>query len=107
MNPAYLCRKHLLGEHRELHAIWTVIKENKKGYLRHPETIRWKNKMPALYKRHELLVKEMETRGYKHHSPLSLVGIKGIDNQVEFVDKPTEQFQILQEKNCECLLIID
>lgn len=40
ISPGKLCKNHLLGEHRELHAIWTVITENKKGYSKHPETIR-------------------------------------------------------------------
>jgi hypothetical protein len=47
-----LCRNHLLGEHRELHAMWVVITQNKKGYSKHPETIRWIGKLRALYLRH-------------------------------------------------------
>ena len=41
VNPGYLNRQSLLGEHRELHAIVSIIKNNKKGYSRHPETLRW------------------------------------------------------------------
>ena len=26
-----LCRNHLLGEHRELHAIWSILTTGKKG----------------------------------------------------------------------------
>lgn len=70
ISPAKLCKNHLLGEHRELHAIWAIITENKKGYSKHPETIRWVGKLGALYFRHEQLVKEMKDRGYNHHSPL-------------------------------------
>ena len=51
-----LCRNHLLGEHRELHAIWSILINNKKGYAHHPETVRWKGKQKALYLRHEQLV---------------------------------------------------
>ena len=68
--PKVLCRQHLLGEHREIHAIWSIITKNKKGYINHPETIRWKGKLKALYKRHEDIVKEMINRGYNHNSPL-------------------------------------
>lgn len=25
IHPSLLCRKHLLGEHRELHAIWSIL----------------------------------------------------------------------------------
>jgi hypothetical protein len=55
-----LCRNHLLGEHRELHAIWSVLVNGKKGYSRHPETLRWKGKLKALFGRHEALVMENE-----------------------------------------------
>ena len=65
-----LCRQHLLGEHRELHAIWSILTKNKKGYSHHPETNRWQGKLKALYLRHEKLVKEMQKRGYLHHSNL-------------------------------------
>jgi hypothetical protein len=72
-----LCRQHLLGEHRELHAIWTVITKNKKGYSQHPETKRWRGKLKALYFRHEAQVKEMVKRGYRHFSPLNKKLAKG------------------------------
>ncbi len=54
-----LCNNHLLGEHREIHAIWMILTENKKGYSHHPETLRWKGKRLALYNRHETIVAEM------------------------------------------------
>src|SRR5579872_4752009 len=63
-----LCRQHLLGEHRELHAIWNVLTKGKKGYRRHPETLRWQGKLKALYKRHEEQVRELRARGYEHRS---------------------------------------
>jgi hypothetical protein len=47
--PEKLCRDHLLGEHRELHEIWSILINNKKGYARHPETLRWKGKQRAVY----------------------------------------------------------
>ena len=74
ISPKKLCRNHLLGEHRELHAIWVVLVRHKKGYSRHPETLRWKNKLAALYARHELLVMEMTARGYRHYSSLGING---------------------------------
>jgi len=69
--PKKLCRAHLLGEHRELHAIWSVIVNGKKGYARHPETLRWKGKLKAFFERHEALVVEMSNRGYRHRSLLA------------------------------------
>lgn len=67
---ASLCRQHLLGEHRELHAIWSVLTKRKKGYANHPETKRWRGRLAALHRRHEEQVAEMERRGYRHLSPL-------------------------------------
>jgi len=41
INPGYLNRQSLLGEHRELHGIISIIVNKKKGYANHPETVRW------------------------------------------------------------------
>ncbi|UCD87532.1 MAG: hypothetical protein JSV01_07210 [Desulfobacterales bacterium] len=38
--PEKLCRHHLLGEHYELHALWAILTRGKKGYSKHPETMR-------------------------------------------------------------------
>ena len=100
--PRKLCRQHLLGEHRELHAMWTVITENKKGYSKHPETLRWKGKLNAMYLRHEELVLEMHNRGYNHHSPLDKRKATGKSIQDIFVDTPSRQIEILKEKKCDC-----
>jgi len=102
--PEKLCRNHLLGEHRELHAIWAVLTENKKGYSRHPETLRWKGKLRALYLRHERLVEEMIKRGYCHKTPLSKKMAEGRCKQDEYVDLPGEQVKILKSKKCACKL---
>lgn len=104
INPKYLCRQHLLGEHRELHAIWTVLTEYKKGYSQHPETLRWKGKLKALYLRHEKLIGEMERRGYNHLSPLDKRYAKGSAKQSIYIDKPNKQKIILINKNCDCLI---
>lgn len=102
--PKILCRQHLLGEHRELHAIWTILSENKKGYQKHPETIRWKGKLAALYSRHEKLVKEMERRGYTHRSPLNKSLARGVKKQSHYVDSVEKQYTILKGKPCPCPL---
>jgi hypothetical protein len=55
IHPQYLCRKHLLAEHRELHGLWNILTKHKGkgGYSHHPETLRWFGKQKALYYRHE------------------------------------------------------
>ena len=102
IEPNKLCRNHLLGEHRELHAIWSVITKNKKGYSLHPETLRWHGKLKALYLRHEKLVKEMNLRGYNHFSPLEKKLAQGKSKQNIFIDLPKHQILILKNKGCKC-----
>ncbi len=100
--PKKLCRNHLLGEHRELHAIWVVLTKGKKGYSRHPETLRWKGKLAALYLRHERLVQEMGKRGYRHKSPLDRKDAVGSKKQSAFINSRRQQAEILRNKKCEC-----
>lgn len=100
--PSELCRKHLLGEHRELHAIWTILNTGSKGYINHPETKRWVGKLSALYLRHEQEVIEMKQRGYNHHSPLDKKLAVGEDAQLDFVSSIPEQREILKNKPCDC-----
>lgn len=102
IGPDKLCRAHLLGEHRELHAIWSVLTRGKKGYSRHPETLRWRGKLRALYLRHKALVREMSARGYTHLSPLDERLAKGAAIQSEFVNTVREQKAILRGKRCDC-----
>ncbi len=102
IEPERLCRQHLLGEHRELHALWVILTEGKPGYARHPETARWRGKLKALYQRHEHLVAEMGRRGYRHKTPLSAAQATGLAQQYEYKDSPEEQVRILRTKVCGC-----
>lgn len=103
--PECLCRKHLLGEHRELHGLWNILVKHggKGGYSRHPETLRWAGKTNALYNRHEALVTEMIRRGYSHSSPLDKDLASGLTQQNDFIDSIDKQKLLLSEKPCECL----
>jgi hypothetical protein len=100
--PEKLCRNHLLGEHRELHAIWSILIHNKKGYAHHPEILRWKGKQKAIYLRHEQLVQEMVHRGYRHHSQLEITFATGDTQQDDFINSYEEQVYLLRNKKCEC-----
>ena len=102
LEPAELCRAHLLGEHRELHGLWNILTQGKAGYSRHPETRRWEGKLAALYRRHEALVAEMTRRGYDHRSPLDESLATGSEVQDVFIDDEKTQRRLLEEKNCEC-----
>jgi hypothetical protein len=102
ISPKRLCRNHLLGEHRELHAIWSVLINGKKGYAHHPETLRWRGKLKALYHRHDALVQEMADRGYEHRSPLPKRLAGGSAVQRVFVATRNAQMQLLRSKRCGC-----
>jgi len=106
VHPKYLCRKHLLAEHRELHGLWNILTKHNGsgGYSRHPETLRWVGKEKALYLRHEDLVIEFLNRGYKHHTPLDKHLAVGSSKQTAFINTLEEQKVILNNKKCECLL---
>jgi hypothetical protein len=81
VNPKRMCRKHLLGEHVELHMLLGSLRKKRsiQGFLDagllQPQ---------AANQRHEALAKEMEARGYKHSSPLPRAKLKA--NQYGKVD---------------------
>jgi hypothetical protein len=97
-----LCRNHLLGEHRELHAVWNIITLGKKGYATHPETRRWVGKLGALYLRHDQQAREIARRGWRHESPLDEALAQGSKRQDTFVTDIEEQRQILVGRGCGC-----
>lgn len=97
-----LCDRHLLGEHVELHAIWTVLTQGRKGYSRHPETLRWKGKLKALYEVHEVIAGEMKKRGFEHKSPLDAKLAVGEGVQNEHVNPSEQQAEILRGRKCGC-----
>ena len=79
-----------------------MITLERAGYSRHPEVVRWRGRLAALYRRHESLVAEMAGRGYRHASPLDRALAIGARRQRTFVDAPARQLEILAAKGCEC-----
>jgi hypothetical protein len=104
LDAAQLCDQHLLGEHRELHAIWSVITQDKRGYARHPETLRWRGRLAALYARHEEQVDAMQGRGFRHVSPLDAGLATGTAEQTELIDSLEAQRTRLAARGCGCRL---
>jgi hypothetical protein len=100
-----LCDKHLVGEHRELHAIWSILTTEKGGsYKNHPETLRWKNRLGLLSERHLEQAWEMKNRGWKHNSFLKLENKKWVYGEKDKLYWQTveEQINILKNKGCNC-----
>jgi len=67
VDPQILCRKHLLGEHVEIHMFVGTIFKGKSlaGYV--------KNNLVqprSILNRHDELVREFSKRGYRHNSTL-------------------------------------
>jgi hypothetical protein len=102
LDPASLCDRHLLGEHRELHAIWSILTTDKRGYRDHPETMRWRGRLAALYARHDAQVFEMRRRGFRHASPLDPGLATGAAQQTEQVDSVDAQRERLAKHACAC-----
>jgi len=100
LDPALLCDRHLLGEHRELHGVWSILTSGKRGYSRHPETLRWSGRLAALYARHEAEVAEMHRRGFRHASPLERGLATGEAVQTELVDSLEAQRERLARCPC-------
>ncbi len=67
VDPRGMCRKHLLGEHVELHMLRGCLVRGKSiaGFIANNCV-----EPHAMVKRHAALAKEMQCRGYKHTSPL-------------------------------------
>ncbi len=68
--PRKMCRKHLLGEHVEIHMAVATLRLGKsvEGFLQNGLL-----DLSRLRERHDELVREMERRGYRHTSPLGPV----------------------------------
>ncbi|MDQ6997892.1 MAG: DUF1722 domain-containing protein [Mariprofundus sp.] len=97
ISPGYLNRQSLLGEHRELHGLVSVLVHNKKGYSRHPETLRWVGYGWALKQRHRQLACEMALRGYTDRSPV-LTRSNPEQWPEIYIDPPVRQFALLAAK---------
>lgn len=97
IHPGYLSRESLLGQHVEIHAIYSIITAHKKGYANHPETMRWRSDLEGLVWKHDLTVNEMRLRGYGHKSPLQQESCSKGGN-CDWVDPPHLQFGLLQAK---------
>ena len=66
--PRSMCRKHLLGEHVEIHMAVASLRLGKSvdGFL-----TKGLLQLEKLRSRHDELVREMLRRGYRHSSPLT------------------------------------
>lgn len=91
IDPKFLCNKHLLGEHVEIHmAVGTVIKgRSLQGFIDkrilQPQ---------SFISRHQALVNEMTHRNMRHRSPLPSFILK--DNHFCIVDQNQSRHELTQ-----------
>ncbi len=98
LSPGYLNRQSLLGEHRELHGLHSILLHRKKGYSHHPETLRWVGCLTGLARRHAHLAAEMGLRGYVDRTPINFSSATRIDWPRVFVTPPLGQYELLRSK---------
>ena len=89
VDPRIMCRKHLLGEHVELHMMVSTIRNGLRlgGYV--------KNNLieaSSIGSRHSALVFEMRRRGYDHKSPIRYDSHKVIGK----IDRPAALQELLR-----------
>lgn len=70
VNPSTMCRKHLLGEHVEIHMLSGSLARGHsiEGFL-----AKHILEPSSMVQRRAALAAEMERRGYAHYSPLRLI----------------------------------
>jgi hypothetical protein len=97
VSPGYLNRGSLLGEHRELHGLHSILINGKDGYSRHPETRRWVGCLSGLIWRHAQLAAEMWLPGYVDRTPIPQTA-RRIRWPDAFVTSAAAQFALLGSK---------
>ena len=94
VDPKILCKKHLLGEHGELHKFkHTFEKKHKKtGYI-----INNCIEPQSMERRHEELALELKSRNYNHSSPYQMPDIS-------YLPQNEREYQIDKDKALQDLL---
>ncbi len=74
VDPVYLGRQRLLGQHTELHTLISVeearVSGRKCGYQNHPTAVAYRGKLLQLKFLHNRIADEMLHRGYRHNPPV-------------------------------------
>jgi hypothetical protein len=100
VDPEYLCRKHLLGEHNEIH------KHRHNFVKQHSITNRIKlNQIEpkSMKERHDALAKEMLKRGYNHKTPYEIPDISYLpEDQRKYTVNVNQATKELVNKCPEC-----
>lgn len=100
VNPAVMCKKHLLGEHVECHMLAGHLQRKRRitNYIKlnllQPKSLR---------QRHDILALEMKNRGMNHKSPLPEYDISYLPrNQRTYTVNAQESLIELSKRCREC-----
>lgn len=97
-----LCNKHLIAQHAEIHAIYNIVIQNKKGYAYHPEVKRWRGHLTALQLKHIRTSIEMLKRGMCENTPLLHYYINETSTDPKSWQSIEKQIELLRAKGCDC-----
>ena len=102
--PELLCRKHLLGEHGELHKFLPSF--HKKYQVKNRVSPVVQIELSSYQERHDELAKEMVRRGFNHNSPLPPLPDFSYLPKEHFEAKvdPAVSYADLKERCSECLV---
>ena len=93
VNPAIMCRKHLLGEHVELHMAAAHLRLGRR-------VDGWADanclEPRAIGRRHKALAAEMRRRGYQHASPLQQPRVLKIQRPEARVDNIAAMVELMR-----------
>ena len=80
VNPEVMCRRHLLGEHVELHMFVGSLqrKKNITGYIENDLL-----EPQSIIQRHKDIANEMFNRGYVHKSPLPVFDLSYLSEKIK------------------------
>ena len=84
-----MCRQHLLGEHKEIHQFVGTLKKKMRvdGYVK-GNCI----EIDSIISRHDILVSEMQKRGYNHKSPIE--SEDDINEIISYLPNDIKRFKI-------------
>ena len=93
VDPQILCRKHLLGEHVELHMLVGHLKRGRRvdGWADSNCT-----QPRSIAARHKALAREMARRGYRHASPLMQPSVAAHQRPGATVDVAAAQAELVR-----------
>lgn len=96
VDPRLLCRKHLLGEHVEMHMFVGTLKKGNKltGYIQKGLV-----EVQHIVSRHKALEIEIERRGMKHQSPMSYDEVSALLYEAGNVDIEANLIEL--QRRCE------